>query len=490
MTDSDHVPVFLNLRNLRNLRSLLASGVEELFGDGHGHGDHHRKRVPCVALVALLLAAVTPEAGADVTLPAVVGDHMVLQRGQPLPIWGWAEPGEAVTVRLRGKKASTEADAEGNWKVVLPAMKARGKPLRLTIEGNNKIVLENVLIGDVWIGSGQSNMEWHLRSSHAPQRTIASAKDPWIRLFHVPKVKSGGPAKDVKATWQVCSPEAAATFSAVLYYFGLRVRAEVGVPIGLINSSWGGSPIEPWTTSGGHSGDMYNGMIAPLQPFAIRGVTWYQGETNVLNRDGLSYYDKMKALIEGWREAWGSELPFYFVQIAPWAGRYGPGELPALWEAQVKSLTIPGTGMVVTTDLVDNIRDIHPRNKRDVGDRLARWALAKTYGKKVVYSGPLYTSMEIEGNTIRLHFAHTAGGLGSSDGKPLREFQIAGEDGEFVEATAVVDGHTVLVRADGLDAPKHVRFGWHKVANPNLVNKAGLPASPFQTDGWQGGTGE
>ena len=233
---------------------------------------------------------------------------------------------------------------------------------------------------------------------------------------------------------------------------------------------------------------MYNGMIAPVKPFAIRGAIWYQGETNCGN--GLKYYDKMKALIEGWRKVWGYDFPFYFVQIAPFSG-YEPGNLPRLWEAQVASLKIPGTGMAVTTDIVDNVTDIHPRNKLDVGNRLALWALAKEYGKKdIVYSGPLYKSMKIEGSKIRLSFAHVGGGLKSRDGKPLSEFEIAGADGKFVPAEAAIDGDTVVVQSKEVATPTQARFGWRNVANPNLVNKEGLPASAFKTDNWQGGTGE
>ncbi|MEO8497730.1 MAG: sialate O-acetylesterase, partial [Planctomycetota bacterium] len=232
-------------------------------------------------------------------------------------------------------------------------------------------------------------------------------------------------------------------------------------------------------------------IVAPLQPFAIRGSIWYQGETNVLQNNGLAYYDKMKALIAGWRESWGQDLAFYFVQIAPWSGRYEPGQLPALWEAQAASLKIPGTGMAVITDLVDNIADIHPQNKLDVGNRLALWALAKSYGRSdIVYSGPLYKSIKVDGNRIRVEFAHPGDGLKSRDGKPLTEFQIAGADGKFVEASAELDGKSVVVSSEQVTEPTQVRFGWHKLANPNLVNSAGLPASPFQTDNWQGGTGE
>ncbi|MCH7726968.1 MAG: hypothetical protein IH991_10870 [Planctomycetes bacterium] len=210
----------------------------------------------------------------------------------------------------------------------------------------------------------------------------------------------------------------------------------------------------------------------------------------MIRKNGLSYHDKMKALIEGWRKTWNQNLPFYFVQIAPWSGGgYAPGQLPSLWEAQVASLKIPDTGMAVITDLVDNIGDIHPRNKLDVGNRLARWALAKSYDRKLVYSGPLYKSMEIEGSKVRLSFAHAAG-LQSRDEKPLTEFQVAGKDGRFVNAIAEIDGDTISVSAEGVPSPEHVRFGWHKLTKPNLVNEAGLPASPFQTNNWQGGTGE
>jgi len=432
----------------------------------------------------------------DVTLPAVIGNNMVLQRDVALPIWGWADCGEKVTVRLGKSVKTATADDDGNWKVTLPAMKCSAQAATMTVSGKNRIQLKNILVGEVWVGSGQSNMEWSVRRSGDANVTIAKADIPSIRLFHVPKVQAKTPAKDVKAAWKVCAPSSIPNFSAVLFYFVQRLHKELKMPIGLINSSWGGSPIEPWTVTDAskkQGGGMYNAMIAPLQPFAVRGATWYQGETNVIGRNGLKYFGKMKALIEGWRKTWGNDkLSFYFVQIAPWAGRrYAPGQLPALWEAQVASLKIPRTGMAVTTDLVDNIRDIHPRQKFPVGNRLALWALTKDYGKKgIVYSGPLYKSMKVEGNKIRISFAHVGGGLVARDGRELTEFQIAGADGKFVPAKAVIDGKTVVVSCKDVAAPKHVRFGWHKVANPNLANKEGLPASPFQTNNWQGGTGE
>jgi sialate O-acetylesterase len=444
-----------------------------------------------VALLSMLAGVDAVPVRGEVKLPAVIGSHMVLQRDVPVPIWGWASPGEAVAVQWGEQTAQATADAQGNWKVTLQATKATATARHLTIRGQNTIELEDILVGDVWVGSGQSNMEWPMTATHGAQEAIAAADHPQIRLFHVPKVQVPAPAKDVKAAWNACTPKNVPHFSAVLYYFGQRLHQELHVPIGLINSSWGGSPIEPWTVSNGQSGGMYNGMIAPLQPFAIRGAIWYQGETNVLQKNGLKYFEKMQALIGGWRQSWGSELPFYFVQIAPWQGSYAPGELPALWEAQTASLKIAGTGMAVVTDLVDDIKDIHPRNKRDVGNRLAAWALAKTYGQKdVVYSGPLFQAAKVEGDKMRVSFAHVAGGLKSRDGKPLREFEIAGADGKFVPAEATIDGQTVVVHARDVSTPVHVRFGWHHLANPNLCNSAGLPCGPFQSNNWQGGTGE
>jgi len=446
-----------------------------------------------VSVVAVLVLAAATPGLAEVKLPAVIGENMVLQRDVELPVWGWADAGEKVTVRLGKARASATANSDGAWRVALPAIKyLPDRPaLTMTVQGKNKIELKNILIGEVWVGSGQSNMEFHLRGSYGAKDAIAKADLPNIRLFHVPKVQAKTPAKDVKAAWKVCSPKTAQRFSAVLFYFGRRLNKELKMPIGLINSSWGGSPIEPWTVTDAatkQGGGMYNAMIAPLQPFAVRGSIWYQGESNV--RNGYKYFDKTKALIEGWRKTWRNEnLSFYFVQIAPWS-RYRPGQLPALWEAQTASLKIPRTGMAVVTDLVDNIHDIHPRKKTPVGNRLALWALAKDYGRKtIVYSGPLYTDMKVEGPKIRLSFAHVGGGLISRDGKDLTEFQIAGADGKFVPAKAAIDGKTVVVSADGVAAPKQVRFGWHKTANPNFVNKEGLPASPFRTDNWRGGTG-
>jgi len=456
-----------------------------------------KRTIHTVIAIAVCVLVVVGAARADVKVPTIFGDDMVLQRDMELPVWGQAAAGERVTVSIGAASASATADENGAWAVKLPAMKCAPSQTgaTMTIKGTNTIILKNILVGEVWLGSGQSNMEFELGGSITGKQAIAEADLPNIRLYHVPRTKNWYPNKDVNASWKVCSPETSPKFSAVLYFFGKRLHDELKVPIGLINASWAATAIGPWIAtneSRTHVGIYYNGMIAPLHPFAIRGVAWYQGETNVFKADGMKYYDKTQRLIKSWRKKWKNDkLSFYMVQLAPWSGGYQGGQLPALWEAQVASLKIPRTGLAVTTDLVDDIKDIHPRNKTPVGNRLALWALVKDYGRKdLVYSGPLYKSMKIEGRKIRLSFAHIGGGLVARDGKELNEFQIAGADGRFVPAKAVIDGQTVVVSAESVAAPKNVRFGWRNAANPNLMNQAKLPASPFKTNNWQGGTGE
>lgn len=464
-------------------------------------------------LATVLFLTVSSFAVAETKLPSIIGSNMVLQRGKTVPIWGWDEAGQEVKVSFNGQKALTKADAKGRWQVNLKAMKAGG-PFTMEIVGTSEIKLENVLIGEVWLCSGQSNMEWAVRSSNNSKEEIAAADHPQIRHIKIPHRPSDKPEQDVPSNgWQVCSPKTAGNFTAVGYFFGRRLQKELGVPVGLIGSNWGGTRIEPWTPPEGfkkvpalkashadkldtfptkngnrinHQSPLalYNGMIHPLLPYEIKGAIWYQGESN--NGEGMLYYEKMKALILGWREVWKNpELPFYFVQLAPFT--YGGGRAPALpfiWEAQAKTLELPNTGMAVTTD-ISNIRDIHPRNKQDVGTRLALWALAKNYGKEdLVYSGPLYKSMKVDGNKVLLSFDHVAEGLKTRDGKAPSHFTIAGADKQFVEATAKIDGSQIVVSADSVKNPVAVRFGWSQVAEPNLQNSAGLPASPFRTDQW------
>ena len=498
-------------------------------------------------VIIILLLSITgcSTLWADVTLPHIISDNMVLQRDKELPIWGWAQSSETVSVEINGHRTTTKADEKGKWMVKLPAMSVGG-PFEMTIKGNNTIRLSNVMVGEVWLCSGQSNMELTVGGAFNSEKEITEANYPDIRQFDIPNKTAGRPRPDVDAAWVPCSPQTAGGFTAVGYFFARQIHKELNVPIGLINSSWGGSRIEPWTPPAGfqmvektkdiserikqantdyrkavekaldriqewipvakkafaednelpldpefprHQLDsyweptgMYNAMIHPIIPFAIRGALWYQGEANV--GEGMLYYEKMKALIGGWRKLWGDDaFPFYYVQLAPFTYGGGPYRLPAIWQAQTKALSIPNTGMAVTVDIVDDIRDIHPKNKQDVGRRLALWALAKTYGEKtVVYSGPLYKNMEIENGKIRIYFDNVGTGLISRDGKELTYFEIAGSDKKFVEAHAFIEDDTVVVSSDTIKEPAAVRFAWNEEAQPNLSNKQGLPASPFRTD--------
>ena len=391
-----------------------------------------------------------------------------------------------------------------------------GGPHELNVKGKNEIKLTNVLIGEVWVASGQSNMEMSVISSDNPKEEIAAAKYPNIRLFHVRKTPAATPQDEVvlDREWSECSPETIPNFSAVAYFFGRQIHQELNVPVGLINTSWGGTAIEPWTPivgfesveslksigeqakvqqakpegiAGNHGAPthLYNGMIHGIVPFGIRGALWYQGESN--RGQGVAYEQRMHALINGWRSVWGQgDFPFLYVQIAPYKYVKPPmtdpeNFLPKLWEAQTKTLALKNTGMAVTTDIT-NLDDIHPKNKQDVAKRLALWALAKTYGKEgLVYSGPLYKSMKVEGNKIRIEFDHVGGGLKSRDGKPLSWFTIAGKEGDFVDAAATIDGKSVVVSSDKIAEPSAVRFGWNELAEPNLMNAEALPAGPFRT---------
>ena len=508
-------------------------------------------------LIGFLLLFTQPITHAEVTLPSVIGSNMVLQRDMQVPIWGWGSAGEEITVTLSTEDEGAEplfsttavANVEGNWKITIPAMQAGGPYILRVAGSSNTLELTNILFGEVWVCSGQSNMQWSVSASKDSEAEIAAANYPNIRLFYVPRVPSGLLQDDVQADWSETTPETIENFSAVAYYFGRKLYKNLDVPIGLINTSWGGTRIEPWTPPAGFATvpalesiskeiqaahenyrqqlpqkmkeieawiaetrealetearltqmpnnrhplrhqarptGLYNGMVHPLVPYAIRGALWYQGESNL--QDGMLYHEKMKALINGWRGVWGQgDFPFYFVQLAPF--NYGgwvnnPFALPRIWEAQTATLSVPNTGMAVTTD-IGNLKDIHPRNKQEVGRRLALWALAKTYDREnVTYSGPLYKSMTVKGNTIRLSFDHVGSGLMARDEKPLTWFEIAGEDKQFVEAKATIDGDTILVSSGAVANPVAARFGWHQSAEPNLMNKEGLPASPFRTDSW------
>jgi sialate O-acetylesterase len=446
-------------------------------------------------IFSLTLAAT---AVADVKLPSIFGNDMVLQQGMPLKIWGWASPGESVSASFGSDKAQTLADAKGEWRLELPAQKASAARAKFIVKANNEIVLENVLVGEVWLCSGQSNMAMGLQATENAGDEIAAAGNPELRLFCVPMTRSPNPQVDVAAKWKVCSPQTILEdgelhpgwplwkgFSGVAYHFGKVLNRELKVPVGLIQAAVGATQIDAWLMSNpplNGPGSLANGMLSPIAPFQIRGAIWYQGESN--HQEGLGYLEKSRKLFASWRNAWAEpELPCYIVQIAPY--KY-PGEspfvVPEFWEAQLAiTKGIPNTGIASTTDLGDPV-DIHPKRKKEVGARLALQALQKTYGRKdVVADGPSFKSFSIEGEKLRVCFDNVPAGLKSSDGKKLNGFEILDADkGGFVEADAEIDGKTVTLSARQVTKPVAVRFAWSNVAAPNLASTEGLPAYPFR----------
>jgi len=500
----------------------------------------------------VLLGCLSLTARANVRLPALLTDNLVLQQKSNVALWGWADPGEQVTVQAgwQKKPVTTTAGADGKWLLRVPTTKAGG-PYVLIIKGQNTLTIHNVLLGEVWLAGGQSNMAFPVaRRPNSGSYTgainaaevIPQANYPAIRMFTVKTQVADTPRPDVEGSWAVCSPQTVGEFSAVAYFFAQEIHQKTGYPIGIINSTWGGTPAESWTrkevlendpefqpilaryqrgldsyeadyarykadvkayqeekaanpalrrvvprepvgaTSNKSPYKNYNAMIHGLEPYTLRGVIWYQGENNA---DRAYQYRRLfPALIRSWREEWQQpNLPFYFVQIAPHRSQNAE-----IREAQLLTMqTVPHTGMAVITDWGDSV-DIHPRNKQVVGHRLAQWALAKQYGaKKLPYSGPIYQSMKVDNQQVRLTFDHTNGGL-VANGGALRDFTIAGPDSVFHPAQARVEGNAVVVSSPQVPQPVAVRFGWSAVPNPNLYNGAGLPASPFRTDQWRGET--
>lgn len=467
-------------------------------------------------------------ARAELKLPAVFADNMVLQQQMAVPVWGWSDPGAAVTVKFAGQAKTTQADASGRWMVKLDKLKASAAPQAFLVESGETRTLTNVLVGEVWLASGQSNMEKPV-GPHPGQKPcfnyeeeLASANYPQIRILRVEHAVSETPIKDLGKYfgWRECSSNALSSteFSAAAYFFGREIYTNLNVPVGLIESSWGGTRIEPWTPPAGFeqvsslaelasphfpAGKipttaptvMFNAMIAPITGYAMRGALWYQGESNLMGGTNdysyRDYADKMVALVGGWRALWHEgDFPFYFVQIAPFKYFSGsrqrvpsPKCLPEFWVLQSQANhRIKNTGMVVTTDLVDSLKDIHPRDKQSVGHRLALLALDKTYDKEVDSESPAFDEMHVSGDKAILEFDNTDGGLMSKDGKPLTWFEIAGADGKFVPAEAKITGKdAVEVSSAEVKEPKAVRFAWDETAEPNLCNKAGLPAEPFNT---------
>ncbi|MBK5290388.1 MAG: sialate O-acetylesterase [Acidobacteriia bacterium] len=488
---------------------------------------------------ALALASVS--LWADVKLPALISDHMLLQQGVPARIFGWAEPGESVTVAFRGQTLTATTNPQGKWDVWLQPMQP-GQAADLRISGKNTLTVRDVLVGEVWIGSGQSNMEWTVIKSDNAEQEIAAAVYPLIRLFKVVRRTTPEPLEDVEGKWEVCAPDSVKNFSAIGYFFSRHLHKKLNVPVAFIDSTWGGTPAQAWTSrralyadaallpvladwnkalydypeatakyqkqledydaktkpgveqgrrptaplGPGHPhtpAGLFNAMINPLLPYTIKGATWYQGESNASKTQAPVYQRLFETMIQDWRERWGQgDFPFLFVQLANFEKAGSPSDWVLVQEAQAKTLELRQTGMAVITDIGDP-GDIHPKNKQDVGDRLALAACHLAYKEQIVYSGPRFRQATTEGAKMRVWFESTGGGL-KAKGDSLKGFEVAGADRRFYAAEAKIDGQTVVVSSPSVTAPLAVRYAW--AANPdcNLYNAAGLPTSLFRSANW------
>jgi sialate O-acetylesterase len=482
--------------------------------------------------ICLFLAA-APVCAA-VKLPAILAEHMVLQQNRPVHLWGWADPGESVTATFRGQTASAVASDQGTWSLYLPPG-AAGGPFRLLVSGANTIEFQDVLVGEVWVASGQSNMEFATKNVIGAEKELQAAAHPQLRLFNVDRNVAFYPRDDLAATgWQSSTPETVREFSAVAYFFGRHLLDKLHVPVGLVDSSWGGTPAEAWTSLDGLASDaslmpvfsawattskdfaaaerrrelaeaeneraaaegrqpkplpwtpnqrlswdpagLYNAMIAPLTRFPVRGAIWYQGESNA-GDDRVALYGRLfQTLILDWRRQWADpDLPFLFVQLANFKTK---DDWPLLREKQTEALSLRNTGMAVTID-IGNPDDIHPKNKQDVGLRLALAARAIAYGEHIEYSGPMFQWAEPAGGSMLVYFDHAAG-LAARSG-PLEGFELAGADGKYSAATATIEGTIVRVSSPSVAVPLSVRYAWACAPEANLVNGDGLPASPFRS---------
>ena len=490
--------------------------------------------------LAVCVAMTVSVAQAEVKLPAIFSDNMVLQRGMAVPVWGWADAGETVTVSINDKLARAVADDNGKWFLKIDPMQVGG-PYEMTVSGKNQIAFKNVMLGDVWVCSGQSNMHWTVSASANPEEEIKNADYPGIRLITVPRVSTAVPQDHFEGQWVACTPETIPNFSAVAYYFGRTRHNEFDkkVAIGLIHTSWGGSSCETWipesvveqykdyeqimqrranhlkdNPNGGdnqQAGYLFNAMINPLLPYGIKGAIWYQGETNAGR--AYQYRTLFPLMIQTWREVWGQgDFPFYFVQLAnfnPDGDKVlGQSDWAELREAQTMTLNLRNTGQAVIIDIGDS-KDIHPTNKQDVGKRLALLALRDdrmgsarqnpvstgtnpnpldNRGTGIPTStGPMFRSMTIEGGKAILRF-NFANGLKAKDGGAVTGFIIAGADRKFFVADAVINGNTVVISSPEVPKPVAVRYAWANDPACNLVNEADLPACPFRTDMWPGVT--
>lgn len=451
-------------------------------------------------IVFLSFFVVAAVSGA-VSLPHIFGDGMVLQRGQKVPVWGRGRPGERVTVSFAGQSVSATVGEDSSWKVFLDPLIENAEGALFRVTGDNEIVFSNVVVGEVWFCSGQSNMEFTMserRKIKDWEKEVAAAKWPLVRHFRVKHKVALEPLDDVEASWVETSPETIPPQSAVAFFFGETLHKNLGVPVGLINSSWGGTRIEPWTPAG-HPDDLWllqhlrawdrpqdvpttlwNGMVAGLVPFAIKGAIWYQGCANRL--DGESYLDKTVSLVRGWRREWGQgDFPYFLVQLAPYKYDSLQGTtLPVIQMAQAKVPdVVPNSGYVVIND-VGNVMDIHPTDKRTVGMRLADQVLDRVYGVFVrPWKTPIATGVKPQAGSIRVSFEN-ADGLKTRDGRPANEFEIRGLATPWVRADTEIDGHDIVLSAEGVDEPCGVRFAHYNGSTPNLVNGAGLPAGPFE----------
>ena len=474
--------------------------------------------IKCFITLSAGLLLVVNALLADVRLPQIFADGMVLQRHQPIVVWGWADPGEDVKVELNNQMQETTAGTDGKWKLSLSPEEAGG-PFQLVVSGQNTLSVSDVLIGEVWVCSGQSNMEWSVANSNHAAQEIANANYPQIRHVKIPRTTAGVPLDDISEPleWQSANPQNVGGFTAVGYFYARELYKELNVPIGLINTSWGGTMVETWISKEALEKDkslrkavnvfeqipadtinknqqpnryptlLFNAMINPLIPYTIKGAIWYQGESNAGR--AYEYRKSFPMMIEDWRNRWGlGDFPFYFVQLASFKASGGTSAGGSSWaelrEAQHKTLSLPHTGQAITIDIGET-DDIHPRNKQDVGKRLAAIALYDSYGYDVVYSGPVYKKLQIKGAQATIHFDHVHSGLTAKGSTNVIGFEIAGADKQFHPAEARIEGGTVVVSSPSVAKPKAVRYAWaDDPGKSNLFNKDGFPAAPFRTDKW------